>query len=241
MKAIILAAGRGSRMGAVTDEKPKCMVEIGGKRLLDWQVAACRGAGIRDIGIVTGYRKEAFADTGFTLFNNPRWADTNMVRSLQCADAWLTNDPCIVSYADIFYDAEAVKRLLARGAPISLTYDVNWRALWEARFSNVLADAETFRINASGRITEIGNRAKTIEEIQGQYMGLLYFTPEGWRIVSDYLAALPAAEVDKLSMTGLLQQLIAAGNDVIGVPYDDRWGEVDNPEDVAAYAQFFKS
>ena len=54
MKAIILAAGRGSRMKNLTDEIPKCMLEFRGKPLIEWQLASLRSAGINEIGIVTG-------------------------------------------------------------------------------------------------------------------------------------------------------------------------------------------
>ena len=61
MKAIILAAGRGSRMKLLTDETPKCLIKLRGKSLLDWQLSALRAAGITDIAIVTGYRRDLLA------------------------------------------------------------------------------------------------------------------------------------------------------------------------------------
>ena len=86
MKAIILAAGRGSRMRNI-DENPKCLVLLRGKSLLDWQLEALRGAGIKQISIVTGYKRELLLDKGLKEFNNNRWMLTNMVRSLMCADS----------------------------------------------------------------------------------------------------------------------------------------------------------
>ena len=58
MRGIILAAGRGSRMKHLTSERPKCMVKLQGKPLIEWQLEALRAAGIDDIAIVTGYRHE---------------------------------------------------------------------------------------------------------------------------------------------------------------------------------------
>ena len=113
MKAIILAAGRGSRMKNLTDERPKCMVELHGKSLLEWQLQALREAGVDDIAIVTGYKREMFSQWKLKEFHNPRWAETNMVSSLACAYEWLEAEPCIVSYSDIFYDATAVTSLMA--------------------------------------------------------------------------------------------------------------------------------
>ena len=102
MKAIILAAGRGSRMKDLTEDKPKCLVKLHGKSLLDSQLQALSDAGIAEIAIVTGYKRELLANRGLFEFHNSRWAETNMVSSLACAQEWLETEPCIVSYSDIF-------------------------------------------------------------------------------------------------------------------------------------------
>src|SRR5579885_3233219 len=181
MNAIILAAGRGSRMKGWTEELPKSMLVLNGKPLLQHQVDALHTAGIHHIGVVTGYRKERVQAAGITQrFENPRWEQTNMVRSLMQADAWLSAGPCIVSYADIFYAATAPRALMQASGDIAITYDVHFWELWSRRFADPLADLENFRIDAKGNITEIGGRAKRREDIQGQYMGLLMIRPGGW-------------------------------------------------------------
>jgi len=157
MKAIILAAGRGSRMKNLTDDRPKCLVELRGKALLDWQLNALRYAGIDQIAIVTGYKRELLADRGLVEFHNQRWAETNMVSSLECAQAWLHDEPCIVSYSDIFFEPSAVKSLMASDAEVAVTYDPHWLAQWEKRFDDPLSDAETFRLGADGALIEVGN------------------------------------------------------------------------------------
>lgn len=236
MKAIILAAGRGSRMKSLTNERPKCMVELRGKPLLEWQLAALRGAGITEIAIVTGYRRELLADRGLVEFHNPRWAQTNMVSSLACAEAWLQGEPCIVSYSDIFYSPAAVQSLMACTASLAVTYDPNWLALWTDRFGDPLLDAETFGLTAAGTLTEIGNKPASVDEVQGQYMGLLRFTPEGWAEVCRLRSALPAQQRDKAHMTYTLQQVIEAGRvPVQALPYTGEWGEVDSSEDLQLY------
>jgi L-glutamine-phosphate cytidylyltransferase len=238
MKAIILAAGRGSRMKNMTDEAPKCLIELRGKSLLEWQLKALSEAGITEIAIVTGYKHELLLDRGLVCFHNQRWAETNMVSSLSCAHEWLQAEPCIVSYSDIFYESSAVESLMSNKAKLAVTYDPHWLNIWQKRFDDPLIDAETFRLNLDQTLAEIGNKPKSIEEVQGQYMGLLRFTPEGWGEVLRIRNALPSVECDKMHMTGTLQKIIDAGRvSIKAIPYEDAWGEVDSVEDLAAYQE----
>jgi choline kinase len=237
VKGIILAAGRGSRMGSLTGSRPKCLVELRGRPLLEWQLQSLRDAGINDIAIVTGYRREMLTGFGLTEFHNTRWSDTNMVSSLECAADWLETSTCIVSYSDIFYEPKAVVDLLGSNSPIAVTYDPGWRTHWEKRFANPLDDAETFRLNPDGTLAEIGAKPKTIEEVQGQYMGLLRFAPAGWRELLRVRNALIPGERDRMHMTGALQRIIDAGNMAIGaVPFRGDWGEIDSECDLSAYS-----
>jgi len=237
VKAVILAAGRGSRMKERTKDRPKCLVSLAGRTLLDLQLTALKGAGITDIGIVSGYLSEQIAGRGLQVFRNDRWRESNMVVSLCAADAWLRTSPCIVSYADIFYPVETVLSLVGADADLAVAYDPDWLALWNSRFANPLLDAETFRRDLTGRLVEIGRRAETTAEIEGQYMGLLKFTPAAWQNVVGYLGTLQQSDVDRLDMTTLLSRMIALGQHVGTVPTAPFWGEVDSDSDLAYYEQ----
>lgn len=235
MKAIILAAGRGSRMRASTEDRPKCLVELAGRPLLDYQKAALAGAGIARLGIVTGYRADALAGRADATFHNARWAETNMVMSLTAAAPWLREGPCVISYSDIFFQPEAVTRLSAARADIAITYDPEWLRLWSRRFADPLSDAETFACGADNMLIDIGRRPSSLDEVRGQYMGLLRFTPAGWAAVEAALAALEPERRDRLDMTSLLRLLMERGNAIEAVPIASRWGEVDNEHDLAIY------
>jgi L-glutamine-phosphate cytidylyltransferase len=236
LRAIILAAGRGSRMGEMTDNRPKCLVELQGKPLLEWQLSALHAAGIEKIAIVTGYKRKLLAGYDVFEFYNSRWAETNMVSSLACAGAWLEDSPCIVTYSDIFYGHEAISLLMNSSFHISITYDPGWLSLWKNRFDDPLLDAETFRINSDSSLAEIGCKPSSINEIQGQYMGLLRFSPTGWAEVTRIRAELIPTERDKIDMTGVLQKIIKKGNLLVNaIPYDGDWGEVDSIHDLSIY------
>jgi len=236
MKGIILAAGRGRRMKGLTEEQPKCLITFRGKSLLDWQLGAMQDAGIDDIAIVTGYKRNCLNTRGLTEFHNPFWANTQMVSSLMYADSWLEAEPCIVSYSDIFYNSKAIKLLLQTSANLAITYDPYWLTIWQKRFDDPLSDAETFRISSNQLLVEIGGSPLSIDDISGQFMGLLFFRPEGWKEVSRVFSEILTTDGSKLQMTGLLQKVIDAGRVPIhAIPYVAEWGEMDSPTDLLAY------
>jgi choline kinase len=233
MNAVILAAGRGSRLCSLTEDKPKCMVELAGKPLLKWQLQALRAGGAGKVCVVRGYRKECIVPDGFDVLENPRWAETNMVETLRCAKGVIEDGGAIISYSDIVYRPSAVKALLQAPGEIALTYDKRWKDLWSLRFEDPLKDAETFKIEGT-RITDIGRRTDSYDEIQGQYMGLVKFTPAGWSRFLAVFEALPPELKKKGDMTGLLRRSIEAGVDVRGVEVDGGWCEIDSESDLNA-------
>jgi len=234
MKAIILAAGRGSRMGSMTSGQPKCRTVLNGRELIDYQLSSLFESGIKDISVVTGYLSNTF-DFDLHYFHNNRWKDTNMVSSLRCASNWLKKNECIVSYSDIVYSVETVKKIQQSAGDIVITYDVNWKGLWSLRFEDPLRDAETFKLKEN-IVIDIGRKTFSYDEIQGQFMGLIKFTPKGWREVEKCIEKLSIDEVDKLDMTALLQKMIHSNIEIVGVPIKDQWFEVDTESDSSASA-----
>jgi choline kinase len=216
-----------------TELKPKCLSLVFGKPLIEWQLEALRQGGIDEIAIVSGYKSELIQNYTPFNFSNLLWESTNMVRSLLSAREWLTEYECIVSYSDIYYEKEAISSLSDSINSISITYDPNWIKQWESRFEDPLSDAESFRLDNDGFITEIGKRAESVKQIQGQYMGLLKFTPPGWLAIEEILNSLKSNQIDGLQMTHLLQMLIeSSSTQVKAVPYFGKWGEFDTQSDL---------
>jgi choline kinase len=220
-------------MGALTTDLPKCRTVLHEKELVRWQIEALESSGIDDISIVTGYLRETF-DFPVRYFINERWADTNMIRSLMTAAEWLETSGCVVTYSDIIFGTEAVEKLLESDTDIAITYDPNWRKLWEARFSDPLDDAETF-ILRDGRLVDIGEKTDDYRRICGQFMGLLLITPRGWGTLNALLSACDPATVDHMDVTTALKLLIDQGERITAVPIDGPWYEVDSESDLEAY------
>jgi L-glutamine-phosphate cytidylyltransferase len=236
MRGLILAAGRTNHLGDIGDQQPKCLLPLAGMPLLARQIAALRGGGVTEIGVVRGFRAEMIDYPDITYFENERWADTNAVISLAAASGWLRTSPVIVSDSDIFYQRELVHRLGSVRGSLVVAYDRQWRDLWTQRFGDPVTGAETFRRGGAGNLLEIGGKTTNINEIDGQYIGLLKFTPSAWQAGETLLAELDVTTRDQLSMTGLLRRLLALKSVAIGtVGFDGQWGKIDSPEDVRMY------
>ncbi len=238
MRAIILAAGRGDRLRPYTEDRPKCLTRLGGMTLIDRQLATLRGAGVADIVVVTGYRREMLDLPGTREAHNPLWAETNMVESLFRAEAEFGDD-VIVSYGDIVYEPRVLEALLASPHAVAVAVDRNWRAYWECRFDDPLSDAESLRMDADGRITDIGNAVTDMDEIEAQYIGLMRFRGDGVRALKETRENIGSIRrpwmarrsVARACMTDLLMEMILRGTQVYAVPIEGGWLEIDTIAD----------
>lgn len=234
-KGLILAAGRGSRMGSTTERSHKCLTMLKGEKLLDWQLSALRTAGIEDITVVRGYRSEMIQGD-FKTAENPRWSETNMVSTFFCAPKIETDT--IVSYSDIVYSNEHVQKLMDQDGDIVITADKEWFKLWSARFDDPLDDAESFKTTGDV-LTEIGGKEDKVENIEAQYMGLLKFSPKGWDIAFQIYNSLEKDKQDKMDMT-LFLSLLMEQTEVKVAFIEGKWCEVDSNEDVNVYETILK-
>jgi choline kinase len=238
MRAIILAAGRGSRLHPYTADCPKCLTELGGETLIDRQLKVLRTCGVKDITIVTGYRAEMLNLPGTTQVINDAWATTNMVESLFVAED-LFDDDLIVSYSDIVYEHRVLNQLLNSTAETSVIVDKGWRSYWEFRFDDPLSDAESLRMNEHGEITDIGSKVTSIDEIEAQYIGLMRFNANGIRAMKSARCSMQENDrpwkysrpVEKAYMTDLLMEMVLTGSKLNAVPVQNGWLEIDTISD----------
>lgn len=242
MKAIIVAAGQGTRLRPLTDTKPKCMVEYQGKAIIDSILETMATCKISDIAIVDGYKKEVLETyldhRELTFFTNHDYAKTNMVSTLFCAKAFMDDD-LIISYADIVYDAKVLEKLISSQAALSVVVDRRWRELWAQRMENPLEDAETLKI-ADGHIVELGKKPYSYEEIQGQYIGLIKISKVALKKVISFYESLDKSAVydgkdfNTMYMTSFIQLIIDHLMNVEPVFIDGGWVEVDCMSDLSA-------
>lgn len=242
IRALILAAGQGTRLRPLTNDKPKCLVPLDGKSLLERQVNTLRSLGITDIHIATGYRADQIEALGFDTSHNPRYASTNMVESMMSAKSFLQQEgDLIIAYGDIVYQEENLTTLLSCESEIALMIDRQWRDLWSLRLENPLDDAETLLMDENDFILEVGKKPEGYEQIQGQYTGLIKVRADKVADLIEFYENLDRSKMydsknfDNMYMTSFLQLLIDAKWKVKAALVDRGWLEVDSVEDLEYY------
>ena len=227
MKAIILAAGKGTRLGHYTQHIPKGMLQFDGMSLIERQVKTYRECGIDDIIIITGYKAEKIKIENVQTIFNKDYATTNMVESLFCAEEEFGDD-FIVSYADIVFEPQVLKRLISHKSDIVVTVDIAWKEYWMARYGTIWEDAESLVFGEEEGIVEIGKPHPKVSEMDARYVGLIKFTGEGLNVVKKIHHT---NDFQTAYMTNLLQAIIDSGAKVDSLEIAKGWLEFDTVDD----------
>lgn len=247
MQIIILAAGEGKRLRPLTNEKPKCLVELNGTPLLEHQLKVLNSLDVRDIHVVGGYQAHKLEKYKINLHINKNYKETNMVHTLFTAWSHVkTGLDLVISYGDIVYEKSVLLALKESDAPVSVVIDQNWLPYWKARMDNPLKDAETLKLNDAGQIMEIGRQPNSYEDIQGQYTGLIKIRSDHVKKFGDYWMSMDREKIydgqnfQNMYMTSFIQAIINDQWDVRAVQIENGWAEIDNEDDLKVATQFWK-
>ncbi len=241
MKAIILAAGQGTRLKKYTENLPKGMLSFMGKTIIERQIEMYRKCGINDIIVVRGFAADKIQYEGVKYYTNKDFANTNMVESLLCAKHEFDDD-IIVSYSDILFEKRLLNRMMLAEADFACGVDDNWKIYWQMRYGRTDFDTESLSIDNNDCIVELGLENPNIDDIDARYIGLLKFSKQGLRFILDIMNEaykLPLDQpwqqsgktVRKAYMTDLLNAIIEAGKTVKAVHFINGWIEFDTNED----------
>jgi L-glutamine-phosphate cytidylyltransferase len=251
MKAIILAAGQGTRLRPLTENKPKCLVNLFGKSLLEHQLKIFRECDIEDISLVKGFQENKINESNITYFINVNYETTNMVESLFCAKDKLI-DSVIISYGDIIFENKVLKKLIESKDDCSVIVDLKWEKYWKIRFDDPLDDAESLEFDKNNFITNIGQKETSMDKIQGQYIGLMKFQGNGLKFLREFyenskkeskIGTNPLnsnVKFESSYMTDLLQCMINKGCKIKAIFIENGWLEVDSIKDHKIYNKKLK-
>lgn len=236
-RALILGASKGD-FGALTEDKPKLMLFVGGKPVLSWHVEAFNRQGIKDVGVVRGYKKEAVDLTGPSYFDNDRYAETGELASLLAASDYLRGET-IISYGDIMFDDHILQSLLSHPGDAVIAVDAAWKLRQredEKRDLVVTTGVSAPLAGESCRLVSIGAGVPA-GEVTGEWVGLLLVRNGAAEKVAETLVAMKsrdAAAFDKQDVPQLLRELMAAGLEINVVHTFGHWRDLDAEKDLVA-------
>jgi len=243
-RAIILAASRGAALGGMTEDLPKCMLDIRGQPLLHRLVTTFNQEKIRKITVVRGYKKDKVNLPSIDFMDNDRFAETGEAATLAVAEEHLDGD-CIVAYGDILFRHYILEMLAEADGDITIVVD----AMWNERGPDPIPRARDlvqcshdfqpgYLQNEPIILQSIGADLNA-DKINGEWIGLAKFSGGATAKIKDILADLGASKkLDGASMIDILQGIMALGEEV-GVLYiNGHWMDVDNVSDLEDAQRF---
>ncbi len=241
LKVIILAAGMGSRLRPLTNDKPKCMIKLLDETLIQRQVKIFHNCNINEITIVTGYKSEVIDIPHVNYVKNENYEITNTNESLFCA-LEPSSEPVLVTYGDVVFEEKFVRQMLEITDGIRLAINLNWKQYYENRFMHPISEAENVLVE-NGRIIQIKrNISKSLHNQQiGEFLGAMMISSDHVKILLERHSNLKKSHrgtfhnspsLSKAYITDMLQEIINSGIKVYPVFTEGGCFEIDTPEDL---------
>jgi choline kinase len=230
MKAVILAAGRGTRIRTATLGRPKCLLEVGGRTILDWQIDALWSAGVTEIGMVLGYEGHEIIDhidrnygremDAFHFMWNPVYAATNNIYSLWMAREWLDSEDFVCLNADVLFHPAILPPALRVPRSATMIVDPEWRD-------------ETMKVIIEDGSVVWMRKGIPREEFSGTYIGVTVFSRHIGRLLFRRIGGLVHDGFVNDFFNRAVQNMVDDGlrvgvSSTAGLP----WAEVDDPADL---------
>ena len=223
MQAVILAAGRGVRLLGETGDRPKCLVEVGGKSLLEHQLQCLAAAGIERVFVVVGYEANqvcTVAGDRAAVIYNEHWATTNSLYSLWLTRRWISG-PLLVLNCDVLAHPEIIDRVLLSGGD-AFAYD-----------SSSGDEDEHMKVHLESDTLLAMSKVLPVEESHGENVGLLYFSQDSAGLLFDE-AEVALAENGASVWAAVAVERVARKARLRGIDVSDLpWIEIDFPGDLS--------
>ena len=233
VKTLILSAGQGKRLSPLTDDRPKCLVELAGRTVLEWQLRHLHQAGVTEAVVVTGFRADlveaevaGLSLPGLTVrtLYNPFYSVTDNLATCWLAREEMRGGPFMILNGDTLFEPAIAKRLIsAPDAPITVTVDRKDDGVYDSDDMKVLTEGDALRA--------IG---KTITEYDAESIGFLRFNAEGGALFIQTLEAIMRTpEGLKRWYLSVINE-IAQNHEAVRVRSIQGldWAEMDFPEDL---------
>jgi len=249
MKAIILAAGEGSRMGKLAQNIPKPLLDINGKSIIQRQITLFHEKKIDDIIIVTGPNSDKFNFEDVTYVNDLDHKKHDTLGSLIIAHDYM-NDEIIITYADQIFDEKIMESVNNFSGDIGIAVDLDWEKNYVNRDQHPKSEAENILINGN-EILEIRKNISACKENEkiGECLGLMKFSRKASKVFLDKYSELEishqgkfhnAPSLEKALISDMIQELIDSEINVEPIYVSGKWCEIDTPQDLEIARKIFE-
>lgn len=233
MKSLILAAGLGTRLAPITNDRPKSLVPVNGKPILLKQIENLYENGITDITVVSGYFGEILEKTVHEIYPNVRilhsaeYATTNNMYSAYLARDIVEGEPFLMMNADVFFDASVIRALLDCPAENAIVTDIG-----------TYMEESMKVIEEGGRLVKI-SKAVSPEEALGASIDVYKFSAAAGRAFfakcREYIVERGERKLwSEVALDGILSEVVFEACPLVG-----RWYEIDNHDDLRAAEALF--
>lgn len=233
MKALILAAGLGTRLAPITNDRPKSLVPVNGKPILMKQIENLHENGITDITIVSGYKADILEKAVHELYPEIKiiesvdYATTNNMYSAYIARESIGENGFLMMNADVFYDSSVISALLKDKAENAIVTDIG-----------TYIEESMKVVEVEGRLVKI-SKAITPEEALGASIDVYKFSVEGGKAFfakcAEYIEEKKELKMwSEVALNDILPEVVFKACPLVG-----RWLEIDNHDDLAAAEKLF--
>ena len=239
----------GLRLGELTKELPKPLIDVNGKSIIERQISSFRKAGIDEITIVTGYKKDKFIFEDVEYVFNPKYEEVEQAFSLMTARKQISGN-VIISFGDTIFEDKIIEQILNTKNDIVIGVEPKWREYYEKRMDNPPAISDFIAIK-NGKIIKLFRNLKEFDEdcVITEFTGLFKLSPKGSKIITEKYTFLEqnhsgkfhdAISLKKAKIIDLLQELYENGINMEAHILKGKWCEIDTQQDLEIAKQMFK-
>ena len=247
MKAIILAAGDGSRMGELTQNIPKPLVILNGKSIIERQISVLEKIGVTKIYIITGPHNEKFNLKNVVYVNDLDHKKHDILGSLITARNYI-NEEIIITYSDQIFDEKIMESIHNFKGDIGVAVDLDWEKNYENRDQHPKSEADNVLFDNDGKIIELRKNIQKPNSVIGEFSGIVKLSKKGSDILLKKLSELYESHTGKFHnspsleqsiIPDMFQELIDSGINVQPILISGKWCEIDTPQDLVHARNFF--
>ena len=247
MKAIILAAGSGTRISKNFPALPKALIQVNNISIISRQISLFKKNGIDEIIVITGPFKEKFSMPDITCVYDQKFEEHDILGSLMEAREHIFGD-VIITYSDIIFEDLILKKILQTNLDIGIAVDLDWKKAYENRKSHAISEAENILFDNSRNILEIRKNIQNSNLEIGEFLGIVKLSNNACKLLlkkydeirnDDNGRFHDAESSTKAYLTDMIQELIDSKIEVKPIFISGKWCEIDTIEDLKRAENMF--